>query len=176
MSEQAKRDKQAVIDAVIGGDLAGLALALKRLSDSSPSEFLGTSHDLLNTEQHEQFLMLGPCRQPDVYHADGMVFGATYTNGDFLCKRAHPAGTGLPFDEVRQAVEKARAEFEQSVMNVVCSLGNTMEHLDKMLVGHSFADSKLVSLACDELATAPSSTTARSACFHQACKTPRPGY
>lgn len=151
MTEQAKRDKQAVIDAVVGGELAGLASALKRLSDSSPSEFLGACQDLLNAEQRKQFPLLGFCRLPDAYHADGVVFGATYTSGDYLCKCAHPVGTGLPFDEVRQAVEKARAEFEKSVMNVVCSLGNTTEHLDKMLAGHSFADSKLISLAHVEL-------------------------
>lgn len=151
MTEQAKRDKQAVIDAVVGGDLAGLIPALKRLSDSSPSEFLWACQDLLNTEQRKQFPLLGFCRLPDAYHADGVVFGATYTSGDYLCKCAHPVGTGLPFDGVRQAAEKARAEFEQSVMNVVCSLGNTMELLDKMLTGHSFADSKLTSLAHVEL-------------------------
>lgn len=151
MTDQAKRDKQAVIDAVVGGDLARLAPALKRLSESSPSEFLGVSHGLLNTEQCEQFPLLGFGHLPDVYHADGKVFGATYTNGDFLCKRAHPVGTGLPFDEVRQVAEKARTELEQSVMNVVRSLGNTMELLDKMLAGHSFADSKLTSLAHVEL-------------------------
>lgn len=151
MTDQAKRDKQAVIDSVVGGDLAGLALALKRLSDSSPSEFLGISHDLLNTEQREQFPLLGFGHLPVAYHADGKVFGATYTNGSFLCKRAHPAGAGLAFGEVCQAVEKVRTEFEQSVMNVVRSLGNTMELLDKMLAGHSFADSKLTSLAHVEL-------------------------
>ncbi|MNP83127.1 hypothetical protein D3C76_1819810 [compost metagenome] len=52
---------------------------------------------------------------------------------------------------MRQVAEKARTELEQSVMNVVRSLGNTMELLDKMLAGHSFADSKLTSLAHVEL-------------------------
>lgn len=59
---------------MVGSDLAGLAPALKRLCESSPSEFLGVLRDLLNTEQ---FSMLVLGRQPDTYPADGMVFGAT---------------------------------------------------------------------------------------------------
>lgn len=151
MTDQAKRDKQAVIDAVVGGDVAMLATALKRLSNSDPSAFLDITGDLLNTKQREQFPMIGFGRMPDAYHADGVVYGATYTDGPFLSKRAHPAGAGLPIDEVRQAVEKARAEYEQSVLNVVQNLGNTMELLDKMLAGHSFVDTKLASLAHVEL-------------------------
>lgn len=151
MSEQAKHDKQAVIDAVVGSDLAGLVLALKRLSDSSPSEFLGISHDLLNTEQREQFPLLGSGHLPAVYHADGKVFGATYTNGGIFCKRAHPAGTGLPFDEVRQSVEAVRVEFEQLVRDCVTGLKGQFEQIYRLLEGHSFADSTLVSLAHADL-------------------------
>lgn len=147
MSDQAKSDKQAVIIAVVGGDIAMLAPALKRLSNSDPSAFLVVTGDLLNTKQREQFSMVGFDRMPEVYHADGAVYGAAYTSGGFLSSRAHRAGSGLPIDEVRQAVEKARAEYEQSVLNVVQNLGNTMELLDKMLDGHSFADTKLTSLA-----------------------------
>lgn len=147
MTDQAKRDKQAVIDAVVGGDLPMLATALKRLSNSDPSGFLSITSDLLNTNQREQFSMMGFGRLPDAYHADGVVYGVMYTAGDFLSKRAHPAGAGLPIDEVSQAVAKARAEYEQSVLNVVHSLGSTMELLDKMLAGHSSVDTKLASLA-----------------------------
>lgn len=151
MTDQAKRDKQAVIDAVVGGDLAMLTTALKRLSNSDPSGFLVITSDLLNTNQRETFSMMGFGRLPDAYHADGVVYGVMYTDGSFLSKRAHPAGAGLPIDEVSQAVEKARAEYEQSVLNVVHSLGSTMELLDKMLAGHSFVDTKLASLAHVEL-------------------------
>lgn len=151
MTDQAKRDKQAVIDAVVGGDVAMLATALKRLSNSDPSAFLDITGDLLNTKQREQFSMIGFGRMPDAYHADGVVYGAMYTDGSIFLKRAHPAGVGLPIDAVRQAVEKARAEYEQSVLNVVHNLGSTMELLDKMLAGHSFVDTKLTSLAHVEL-------------------------
>lgn len=151
MTEQAKRDKQAVIDAVVGGNLDGLTSALKRLSDSDPFEFSVITGNLLNIYQREQFAILCVGAMPDVFHSDGKVFGATYTDGDFLCKRAHPSGVGLPTGDVRQAVEKVRAEYEQSVLNAVKSLRNTMELVDKMLLGHSFADSKLTSLAHVEL-------------------------
>lgn len=71
---------------------------------------------------------------------------------------------------MRQVVEKARAEFEQSVVNVVCSLGNTMELLDKMLAGHSFADSKLTSLAHVELVNGRALLVAAlTASRHQSC-------
>lgn len=151
MSDQVKRDKQAVIDAVVGGELAGLASALKRLSDSSPSEFLVACQDLLNAEQRKQFHLLGFCRLPDAYHADGVVFGATYTSGDYLCKCAHPVGTGLPIAEVRVIVEAARQEYDNSVLERVTKLKEQFEQMDRLLAGHSFADSKLVSLAHVEL-------------------------
>ncbi|MGH8351201.1 MAG: hypothetical protein ACRES5_32240, partial [Pseudomonas sp.] len=81
MTDQAKRDKQVVINAVVGGDLAILAQALTRLSQSDPSKFLRITEDLLNIQQCEQFSMLTFSYMPEVFHADGVVYGATYTDG-----------------------------------------------------------------------------------------------
>ncbi len=151
MSEQVMRDKQAVIDVVVVGDIAGLAAALKRLSSSDPAEFAKITSDLLNTEQREQYAIVSIDRMPDVFHADSRVHGAVYTNGDFLCKRAHPSGCGLPIDEVRTVVEAVRHEYDQSVRDRVAGLKEQFEQIENLLGGHSFADRQLAVLARAEL-------------------------
>jgi hypothetical protein len=155
MSDQVKRDKQAVIDAVVGGDLDSLAPALKRLSGSSPYDFVVAAGALLNTEQREQYLTLGvfvgSSHMPDFFHAEGVVYGAIYVDGSPFCKRACPVGTGLPIAEVRVIVEAARQEYDNSVLERVTKLKEQFEQMDRLLAGHSFADSKLVSLAHVEL-------------------------
>ncbi|PLV12883.1 hypothetical protein [Pseudomonas guariconensis] len=151
MSEQAKRDKQDAIDAVVGGDLPRLEAALKRLSGSDPADFARITRDLLNTDQREQYAIVGFASMPDVFHADGKVYGAVYTNGDFLCKRAHQSGAGLPFAEVRSVVESVRQAFDQSVLDRVVALKEHIEQIEGVLTGHSFSDSRLANLAFTDL-------------------------
>lgn len=153
MPDQEKRDKQAVIDAVVGGDLAGLAPALKRLSGSDPYGFAAITSELLNTERREQYsiISIGYVHTPDVFHSEGKVYGATYVDGDFLCKRAYPVGIGLPFAEVREVVEAARQEYDNLVLEHATKLKEQFKQMDRLLGGHSFADDKLVSLAHVEL-------------------------
>ncbi|WP_286776578.1 MULTISPECIES: hypothetical protein [unclassified Pseudomonas] len=151
MSEQAKRDKQDAIDAVVAGDLAGLEAALKRLSGSDPADFARISRDLLNTDQREQYAIVGLAVMPDVFHADGKVYGAVYTNGDFLCKQAHPSGSGLPGAEVRSVVESVRQAFDQSLIDRVVALKEHIEQIESLLIGHSFADGRVACLASTEL-------------------------
>jgi hypothetical protein len=147
MSEQVKRDTKDVVDSVIGGDSKGLAHALARLANSSPSQFLTSTAQLLNTEQCDSVLVLGLQCTSDFYHADGRVFGSVYTAGGFFLKKANPSGVGLALDEVRAAVDKARGEHEELILKKVIELDVTFQELDRLLEGHSFADSKLKSLA-----------------------------
>ncbi|MBC2659965.1 hypothetical protein H7A76_31435 [Pseudomonas sp. MSSRFD41] len=151
MSDQAKHDKQAVIDAVVGGDISRLASALKRVSRSSPSGFLGVCRDLLETEQREQFFIVDTCSLPYTYHADGMVFGATYTNGDVFFRRAHPSGTGLALVDVQRTVAEVRSEYEADVMKKVGELKERLIELDLLLDGHSAVDHSISGLARADL-------------------------
>ncbi|WP_327440261.1 hypothetical protein [Pseudomonas donghuensis] len=154
MSEQAKRDKQAAIDAVVGGALDGLASALCRLSKSDPSGFLSLTGQLLDTEQHELFAMLCGGSWPEVFHAEGMVYGATYIDAGgmhFLCKRAHPVGSGLPFTEVQKVAFEARAIYDEIVLKKVVDLKAKMQEIDLLLKGHSFVDGGLAGLAHADL-------------------------
>lgn len=153
MTEQVKRDTQAVTEAVIGGSVINLASALSRLSSSSPTDFRHITGRLLDTRQPETVSTFGfgfGDYEADrrFYHADGHVFGATYTEGHwFMAKKAHPAGVGIPYEAVKEIVIKARAEYDETVLKKALELKAVLGELDKLLEGHSFADPKLTSLA-----------------------------
>ncbi|MBM5459238.1 hypothetical protein H8F21_16855 [Pseudomonas sp. P66] len=152
MTDQAKRDKQAVIDAVVGGDVGRLESALLRLAKSDASGFLYMTGQLKSTEQTKQHLSIGlgvySIGLPPFYFDDGVLYGATYTDSDhFMTKDAHRSGAGIVHEEVCQIVSKVRAEYDEGVLKKVRELKANMEELDALLAGHSFADSKLASLA-----------------------------
>lgn len=157
MTEQVKRDTQAVTEAVIGGTAVNLASALSRLSSSSPTGFRHTTERLLDTRQPETVSTFGlgfGDNNADrcFYHADGHVFGATYTEGHwFMTKRAHPAGVGIPYEAVKEVVIKVRTEYDESVLKKALQLKESLSELDKLLTGHSFADRKLTNMAHDDL-------------------------
>jgi hypothetical protein len=151
MSEQAKRDKQAAIDAVVGGALDGLASALCRLSKSDPSGFLGLTGQLLDTEQRELFPIICGVVRPEVFQGEGMVYGATYVNAGGFCDRAHPVGSGLPFPEVQKVVQEVRAGYDEVVLKKAIDLKVKMQEIDLLLKGHSFVDGGLAGLARADL-------------------------
>ncbi|AIC20594.1 hypothetical protein EY04_17270 [Pseudomonas chlororaphis] len=151
MSDVEKQAVQAVVDAVIGGDLARLKPALARLSLLPGYEFSTITSQLLDTEQREIFSLFGIGLESPFYHRDGHVFGAVYTSHELMCRKANPSGAGLPLDQVREAVGKARGEHDEKVLKKAMSLKAELEELEDLLKRHSFADSKLTSLAHVEL-------------------------
>lgn len=154
MSEQAKRDKQDVIDAVVGGTLERLASALHRLSKSAPFEFMTLTRQLLDTEQCELVHMVCGAPQSEFFHAKEMVYGATYTSAGgmhFLCERAHPVGSGLPLPEVQKVVLEVRANYDEGVLKKAIDLKIKMQEINLLLEGHSFVNGGLASLARADL-------------------------
>lgn len=151
MSEAEKQAVQVVVDAVVGGDLDRLKSGLARLSHLPGYEFSTITGQLLNTEQRATFAMVCFSIKSPFFHRDGQVFGSVYTPGEFLCENANPSGTGLPFDQVREAVEKARGEHDEKVLKKALRLKAELEELEDLLKRHSFADPKLISLAHIEL-------------------------
>ena len=157
MSEQVKRDTQAVIEAVIGGSAINLASTLSRLASSAPGSFLHITGRLLDTRQPETVSVFGIGfgafdTERSFYHADGHVFGATYTEGHWvMTKKAHPAGVGISYEAVKEVVIKARAEYDEAVLKKAMQLKESLEELDRLLNGHSFADCKLTSMAHADL-------------------------
>lgn len=153
MSEQVDRDTQAVVDAVIGGNADGLWRALKVLTESAPDEFLRLTGKLIDSTQHTHVPLVGVCGYgpSEFYHADGKVFGSVYTPDAWFSKKAGPAGVGLPHEQVSSIVIKARAEYDETVLKKAVQLKASLEELDKLLTGHSFAERKLTSLAHDDL-------------------------
>ncbi|SDT52458.1 hypothetical protein [Pseudomonas prosekii] len=149
MTDQAKNDAQPVIDAVVVGDAQRLIRALRGLAKALPVVFLGVTGQLLSTKQHESVSAACFCfgGVSDFYHADGKVFGAVYTDTFLLVREAGPVGVGMAYEEVRKLVLQVRAEYDESVLKKALQLKESLEELDKLLTGHSFADSKLTSLA-----------------------------
>ncbi|ROL64596.1 hypothetical protein [Pseudomonas vranovensis] len=154
MSDQAIRIRQAAIDAVVNGSLENLEAALRRLKDEEPWRFLSITTQLINTEQQElhSSISFGVDGLSPFFHADGVVYGATYTDHN-LCffKKAHRAGAGLMASQVREVVEKVRGEYDQAVLRQVTELKVRHEELRRLLAGHSSVDSNLASLAHVEL-------------------------
>ncbi|MGE1157015.1 hypothetical protein [Pseudomonas kitaguniensis] len=155
MSEKVDRATQAVVDSLISGSLSSLSSALVRLALISPSAFLYATIGLLNTDHPKTVssIMIGLCGQGsgDFYHADGRVYGAVYTDHMLLCKKAHPSGVGILLEDVRAAVTKARNEHEELIVKKVQALEGIFQEIDTLVAGHSYADSKLLSLAHAEL-------------------------
>lgn len=150
MIERIQQDKQSVVDAVVSGDVDRLARSLQRLSESCPGSFLHYTSQLIKTEQvkrHSAFCIGAYSDTPPFYFEDGVVYGATYTRGDFLCKDAHRAGTGIAHDAVLKIVAKARSDFDDAVLKKVIELRGALADIDRLLVGHSSRDEMLSGLA-----------------------------
>ena len=149
MSERIKQDKQSVIEAVISGDADHLWRSLKRLTESCPRSFLHYTAELISTEQAKSYCSLGigiHAQTPPFYFADGVVYGATYTQGAFFSKDAHRAGKGIALDIVAGIVAKARAEHDEAVLKLVRALKDHLAELNCQLQGHSSRDDTLVAL------------------------------
>lgn len=153
MSEQADRDAQAVTDAVIGGSIDRLGPALDRLADSAPANFLRLTSNLIDATQVTRVSNIGFIGVVDseFYHADGMVFGSVYTPDEWFSRKVSPCGSGLPYDQVSAIAIKARAEYDEAVLKKAMQLKGSLEEIDRMLNGHSFADGKLTSMAHADL-------------------------
>ena len=153
MSEQADRDIQAVTDAVIGGNVDRLGPALARLVYSDPGKFLRMTGKLIDATQVNRVSSIGlfGITDSEFYHADGMVFGAVYTPDEWFSRKIGPCGVGLPYDQVSAIANKVRAEYDETVLKKAIQLKESLEELDRLLNGHSFADSKLTSMAHADL-------------------------
>ncbi len=153
MTDKAKNDAQPVIDAIVLGDAQLLARALQRLATTWPDVFIRVTGRLIDSTQREyvSVISIGTCYASDFYHADGKVFGAVYTDSNFLARKAGPAGVGIDHEAVKGITLKARAEYDETVLKKALQLKDALDELDRLLVGHSFADSKLTSLAHADL-------------------------
>ncbi|MBC8877898.1 hypothetical protein [Pseudomonas cerasi] len=149
MTDKAKNDAQPAIDAIVLGDSDLLARALQRLSTTLPDVFIRVTGQLIDATQREyvSVMCIGIGHVSDFYHADGKVFGAVYTNSNFLARKAGPSGVGIEYEKVKGIAVKARTEYDETVLKKALQLKDALNELDKMLGGHSFADSKLTSLA-----------------------------
>ncbi|MNC56625.1 hypothetical protein D3C75_1062360 [compost metagenome] len=83
-----------------------------------------------------------------------MVYSATYVSAggmNFMCERAHPVGSGLPFPEVQRIVLEVRAVHDEVVLKKVVDVKAKMQEIDLLLKGHSFVDGGLAGLARADL-------------------------
>ncbi|CAM3934191.1 hypothetical protein SAMN05216475_6296 [Pseudomonas synxantha] len=153
MTDQAKNDAQPVIDAVVVGDAQRLLRALRGLAKALPEVFIRVTGQLLSTKQCESVsaVCFGFGAISDFYHVDGKVFGAVYTDTFLLIRQAGPMGVGMAYEEVRKLVLEVRAEYDETVLKKAMQLKESLEELDRLLSGHSFADSKLTSMAHADL-------------------------
>lgn len=153
MSEQADRDTQAVTDAVIGGNVDRLGPALARLADSDPAKFLRMTGKLIDRTQVNRVSSIGFIGMTDseFYHADGLVFGAIYTPDEWFSRKVGPCGVGIPCDQVSAIAIKVRVDYDEAVLKKAMQLKDSLEELDRLLNGHSFADCKLTSMAHADL-------------------------
>ncbi|MBW9245000.1 hypothetical protein [Pseudomonas paracarnis] len=153
MSEQADRDTQAVADAVIGGNIEKLGPALSRLADSDPAKFLRLTGKLIDATQVTRVVNIGlfGITDSEFYHADGMVFGSVYTPDEWFSRKVGPCGVGIPYDQVSSIANKVRAEYDETVLKKAMQVKESLEELDRLLNGHSFANSKLTSMAHADL-------------------------
>ncbi|MCV4287887.1 hypothetical protein OH708_08220 [Pseudomonas capsici] len=151
MSEAEKQAIQCVVDAVVGGDIERLKSGLFRLSELPGYEFSTVTGQLMNADQCDVVSLFVFGGEGLFYHRDGHVFGAVYTHNGFMTRKANPSGAGLPFGQVREVVESARSAHDEKVLSKAISLKAALEEMDDLLKRHSFADSKLTSLAHVEL-------------------------
>lgn len=153
MSEQVDRGTRAVADAVIGASIDRLWRALRALSESAPAEFLRLTGRLIDATQVTRVSNIGlfGITDSEFYHADGMVFGSVYTPDEWFSRKVGPCGAGLHYEQVSAIVTKVRAEYDETVLKKAIQLKESLEELDRLLNGHSFADCKLTSMAHADL-------------------------
>lgn len=155
MSEESKRLKQYVIDAVVGGNLDRLGSSLASLSKVDPGEYLALTRQLIDTGLPKQTTTLSFGFQPEFFHADGIVYGVVFADAPtpaLFTRNAHPAGTGLALEEVHRIVAETRTEYESGVLKKVAELKERLSELDFLLGGHSFVEQYIASLARTDLA------------------------
>ncbi|WP_445672687.1 hypothetical protein [Pseudomonas inefficax] len=92
------------------------------------------------------------------------MYGATYTRGEWLCKDAHRAGTGIAHDSVVGIVAKVRADFDEAVLKKVIELKSALAEIDRLLVGHSSRNDNLSGLARVDLLKAQALLLASITC------------
>ncbi|MBH3308974.1 hypothetical protein I5P84_05835 [Pseudomonas mosselii] len=155
MSEESKRLKQYVIDAVVGGNLDRLGPSLASLSKVDPGEYLALTCQLLDTELPKQVSTLVYISLPEFFHADGVVYGAVFSasGGAFssFTTSVHQAGVGLALEEVQRIVAETRTDYEAGFLKKVEELKERLLELDFLLGGHSAVDHSIASLARTDL-------------------------
>ncbi|AGZ34614.1 MAG: hypothetical protein ACOKSU_26995 [Pseudomonas sp.] len=154
MSEESKRLKQNVIDAVVGGNLDRLGPSLASLSKVDPGEYLALSCQLIDPDLQKQVSTLCCLSLPEFFHAEGVVYGVAFTGAgwpDMFIRNAHPSGRGLPLEDVQRVVAETRREYESVVLKKVAELKERLFELDFLLSGHSVVDRPIASLARTDL-------------------------
>ncbi|MBH3412950.1 hypothetical protein [Pseudomonas putida] len=154
MSEESKRLKQYVIDAVIGGNLDRLSSSLASLSKVDPGEYLVLTRQLIDTGLPKQTPTLAFCCQPEFFHADGIVYGVAFADApmpSMFVRNAHPSGGGLALADVQRAVADTRRDYEATILKKVAELKELLSELDFLLGGHSSVDKSIASLARTDL-------------------------
>lgn len=158
MSEQAKRYEQAVVDAVIAGDVGKLESALRWLSKTDAGRFLTITKQLLDTEREKKLctMVIGPLVNtlPPFYYDSNFVYAAAYVDCDgFAMKEAHPSGAGVYYGDVADVAAKVCAEFDEGVVKRVRELKAHIKELIDQVSGHSTADISVIGQARSELLT-----------------------
>ncbi|MEE1881517.1 hypothetical protein V0R55_15220 [Pseudomonas soli] len=154
MSEESKRLKQYVIDAVVGGNLDRLGPSLASLSKVDPGEYLALTRQLIDTSLPKQTTTLALGFQPEFFHADGIVYGVAFADAPMpamFTRNAHPSGAGLALEDVQRVVAETRTEYEAGVLKKVAELKERLSELGFLLGGHSFVDQAIASLARTDL-------------------------
>lgn len=158
MSEQAKRYEQAVVDAVIAGDVNKLESALRWLSKTDAGRFLAITKQLLETERKKKLctMVIAPLNNtlPLFYYDGHFVYAAAYVDCEgFAMKEAHPSGVGVYYPDVVEVVSKVCGEFDEAVVKRVRELKGHIKELLDQVCGHSTADISVIGQARSELLT-----------------------
>lgn len=154
MSEESKRLKQYVIDAVVGGKLDRLGPSLASLSKVDPGEYLALTCQLIDTGLPKQVITLALGCQPEFFHADGIVYGVAFTDAPMpamFTRNAHPCGAGLALADVQRTVAETRRDYEVTILKKVAELKELLSELDFLLGGHSAVDRSIAILARTDL-------------------------
>ncbi|MDH0646204.1 hypothetical protein N5D48_05230 [Pseudomonas sp. GD03858] len=154
MSEESKRFKQYVIDAVVGGNLDRLGPSLASLSKVDPGEYLALTCQLIGADVPKQVSSLCYVSLPEFFHADGIVYGVAFADAPMpamFTRNAHPSGAGLALSDVQRVVAETRREYEAAVLKKVAELKGRLFELDFLLSGHSVVDRSIASLARTDL-------------------------
>ncbi|TFF38142.1 hypothetical protein [Pseudomonas sp. RIT623] len=154
MSEESKRLKQYVIDAVVGGNLDRLGPGLASLAEVDPGEYLELTRQMINIDLPKRSSLISCGSRPEFFHADGAVYGAVLTDAPWPCsfeRDAHPSGTGLALADVQRTVAETRRDYEATVLKKVAELKEGLSELNFLLGGHSAVDRSIASLARADL-------------------------